>query len=177
MFCYNGTLEDNRVEYSRILNMPPKEAINSIKSQCNCNITLFRMVEMSFLPPKDFGIFCVSNKNCLFFSFNGKKTFGFNAPKRHFKIKLSHNNSQTLLYGRFCFSDFFSYLFVAVVFSFLVGTKTHFEKPQYMLLFVVGFVGVWAIQSFIGIFAFRKEEKMLVEKIDDLLEAITQGDG
>ena len=46
-----------------------------------------------------------------------------------------------------------------------------------MLLFVIGFMGVWAIQSFIGIIAFRKEEKMLVEKIDDLLEAITQGDG
>lgn len=165
------------MDYRRRLKMSPEEAISRIKSLCNCNITLFQMVEMSFLPPKDYGIFCVSNKNCLYFSFNTKKTFGFSAPKRYFKIKLSRDNSQTLLSGKFCFSDFFSYLFVSVVFSFLVGTTSHFEKPQYMLLFVIGFIGVWAIQSFIGIIAFRKEEKMLIEKIDDLLEAITQGDG
>lgn len=103
------------MEYSRILNMPPKEAINSIKSQCNCNITLFRMVEMSFLPQKISVFFAYPIRIVCFFLLTGKKHLALMLPKGTLKLNYCITIARLFYTGDFA-SPFFSPIYSLLLF-------------------------------------------------------------
>lgn len=162
------------MSYRRSLEMSPEHVIRRMKSLCHADLSFFRMTQMSFLPPKDNGVFCVSARNRLYFSLHAQQTFGFNASKRHFVIRLSGDESRTVLTGRFHFSDCLVYFLAAILFSLAAGTRSLLERPQHLVLFVVGFLGIWALQCLIGMLVFREEEKLLLETIDVLLAQIAR---
>ncbi len=160
------------MKYYKILSCSPDDVICYAKRHSICNQSLYRIKELSTIPFKEYGLFCSSKKNCLYFSINEKKTFGFNAPKRHYRIKIVGDSDSSRLYGRMCFSDFLSYFFVAAFFSAIMGIKTHFSNPWVHLFFVLAVIGIWALQSVFGMIAFRKEEKRMIEEVEKLFDGL-----
>ena len=159
------------MRYRKELAVPPEEIIDWAKRHCK-NTPWFRLVHLNnAFPPKGYGIFHALKKDSLYFVIYEKKTFGFSAPRRHLRVKMTYRNRHTLLTGKFYFSDFFSALFLAGLVALGVGIATHFEKLTDILAVAAALIGMWVLQCVLGMIEFRKDEKLLVEKVDEMFTA------
>lgn len=156
------------------IHVSPEEVKKQIYGCCHCDISVFRISEMSFWHPKEYGLFCAMKGNCLFFSIHIKRFWGHNYSKRHLRICIKGDNNNCSLYGSFQFSDFISYLIGALIICIIEGVKTRFAHPEYYILFLIGCFGVWFFQCMIGVLVFQKDEKLLLNEVNMLLNKIAE---
>ena len=162
------------MRFHRELSMSSEEAKMHICNCCNCNISPFRITQLSFLTPKGYGLFCAAKGDYIFISIHTRKEWAFRAPKRHLRICLNDDHGHCSLRGSLQFSDFITYLLAVLVFCAVIGIGAHSTHIEYYIIAIIGYMVGWYFQCLVGIFVFRKDEKMLLNEVNLLLDKIVQ---
>ena len=95
----------------------------------------------------------------------GTKSPWFNCNRRYFSGKILEEKGKARISGRFKFSGFLHAIYVFIAVDLFTGDYLCLEKHIVTFAFVFAF---WLILGLIGCFAYKKEEKSIVDKLNDL---------
>lgn len=172
------------MKYSRETTASAQTVVDFIKRYSNKKLTWFQITTLSFWP-LDVGMYYAEKGRYLYLRGNENTgEGGINTPERHFRLKVTDKKDGAILSGKWCLSDFLIFFLVGLLLFGGFFIKKLVSAPNFWLLYLKDYLFscicylliCWLPLSLIGIFAFRKNERLLIERLDKILERIEDGE-
>ena len=168
------------MKYSRKTKASADTVIEYIKRYSAEEMSWFKITSRSFWLTKYDGLIFARRNNVLFLRMCEEHTFGFSAPRRYFRLQLTANKDGTTLVGKWHLSDYLAYMAVGLSVFGVVFVKNMIDAPDswllglkmYLFNCICYLMICWLPVSLIGILAFRKDERLMIKRLDKILDGI-----